>query len=78
MLDPAFAPGTGTPEAGGLSSREVLAILRGLARTGLDVVGADVVEVSPPYDPAGATAIAASNIAYDLVGLAALSARRSA
>jgi len=78
VLDPAFAPGTGTPEAGGLSSREVLAILRGLARTGLDVVGADVVEVSPPYDPAGATAIAASNIAYDLVGLAALSARRSA
>jgi agmatinase len=51
VLDPAFAPGTGTPEAGGLTSRELLAILRGLAGTGLDVVGADVVEVSPPYDP---------------------------
>ncbi|MDP9386104.1 MAG: agmatinase [Actinomycetota bacterium] len=77
VLDPAFAPGTGTPEAGGLSSRELLAILRGLADTGLDVVGADVVEVSPPYDPAGATAVAAANVAYDLVGLAALSARRA-
>jgi len=78
VLDPAFAPGTGTPEAGGLSSRELLAVLRGLAGTGLDIVGADVVEVSPPYDPAGATAVAAANVAYDLVGLAALSARRAA
>ncbi len=78
VLDPAFAPGTGTPEAGGLTSRELLAILRGLATTGLDIVGADVVEVSPPYDPAGATAVAAANVAYDLVGLAALSARRAA
>lgn len=78
VLDPAFAPGTGTPEAGGLSSRELLAILRGLADTGLDIVGADVVEVSPPYDPAGATAVAAANVAYDLVGLAALSGRRTA
>ena len=78
VLDPAFAPGTGTPEAGGLTSRELLAILRGLAGTGLDVVGADVVEVSPPYDPAGATAVAAANVAYDLVGLAAISATRSA
>jgi len=78
VLDPAFAPGTGTPEAGGLTSRELLAVLRGLAATGLDIVGADVVEVSPPYDPAGATAVAAANVAYDLVGLAALSARRAA
>ena len=78
VLDPAFAPGTGTPEAGGLSSRELLAILRGLAPIGLDVVGADVVEVSPPYDPAGATAVAASNVAYDLVALAVLSARAAA
>jgi agmatinase len=70
VLDPAFAPGTGTPEAGGLTSRELLAIVRGLA--GLDVVAADVVEVAPPYDPAGATAIAASNVAYELVGLMAL------
>jgi agmatinase len=72
VLDPAFAPGTGTPEAGGLSSRELLAILHGVA--GLDVVAADVVEVSPPYDPAGATAIAASNVAYELIGLMALAA----
>lgn len=78
VLDPAYAPGTGTPEAGGLTSRELLAILRGLAGTGLDVVGTDVVEVSPPYDPAGATAVAAANVAYDLVALLALSARRPA
>ena len=76
MLDPAFAPGTGTPEAGGLSSRELLGILRGLAGTGLDVVGADVVEVSPPYDASGTTAIAAANAAYDLVSLLAMGARR--
>ena len=76
VLDPAFAPGTGTPEAGGLSSRELLAILRGLADTGLDVVGADVVEVSPPYDASGTTAIAAANAAYDLVSLLAMRGRR--
>ena len=75
VLDPAFAPGTGTPEAGGLSSRELLAILRGLAGSGLDLAGADVVEVSPPYDPAGVTALAAANAAYDLVGLLVLSGR---
>ena len=72
MLDPAFAPGTGTPEAGGLTSRELLAILRGLA--GIDIVASDVVEVAPPYDPAGATAIAASNVAYELIALMALAA----
>ena len=49
VLDPACAPGTGTPEAGGLTSRELLAVLRGLA--GIDIVAADVVEVAPPYDP---------------------------
>ena len=47
-LDPAFAPGTGTPEVGGLTPREALAILRGLA--GIDIVGGDVVEVAPQYD----------------------------
>jgi agmatinase len=66
-LDPAFAPGTGTPEAGGLTSREALAVLRGLA--GLDIVSADLVEVSPPYDPTGVTANAAAAIAYDLISL---------
>ncbi|MDQ4041261.1 MAG: arginase family protein, partial [Actinomycetota bacterium] len=76
VLDPAFAPGTGTPEPGGLSSRELLAILRGLAPAGLELAGADVVEVSPPYDPAGATALAAAAVAYDLIGLMVLGAQR--
>jgi agmatinase len=74
VLDPAFAPGTGTPEPGGLSSRELLRACRALARA-LDVVGADVVEVSPPYDPAGATAVAGANVAYELLGLLVLSLR---
>ena len=65
VLDPAFAPGTGTPEAGGLSSRELLAILRGFAD--LDLVGADVVEVAPAYDHAEITGIAAAHVLYELV-----------
>ncbi|GAA1148916.1 agmatinase [Nocardioides aquiterrae] len=73
VLDPAFAPGTGTPEAGGLLSRELLAILRGLA--GVDLVGADVVEVSPPYDHAEITGIAASHVAYELVSAMGKTAR---
>jgi agmatinase len=73
-LDPAFAPGTGTPEAGGLTSRELLGILRGLA-SGVNVAAADVVEVSPPYDPTGATAVAAANAAFELIGLLVLSLR---
>ena len=60
-LDPAFAPGTGTPVAGGLSSREALAILRALVT--VDFVGGDVVEVSPPYDHADITAIAGATVA---------------
>ena len=71
VLDPAFAPGTGTPEAGGLSSRELLALLSGLAGLDLEIAGADVVEVSPPYDPAGVTAVAAANAAFELVALLA-------
>ncbi|MFI6344045.1 agmatinase [Streptomyces sp. NPDC050560] len=67
VLDPAHAPGTGTPEAGGLTSRELLEILRGLA--GHHVVSADVVEVAPAYDHAEITAVAASHVAYDLVTL---------
>jgi agmatinase len=70
VLDPAHAPGTGTPEAGGLTSRELLEILRGLA--GANLVGADVVEVAPAYDHAEITSIAASHVAYDLVSLLAL------
>lgn len=69
VLDPAHAPGTGTPEAGGLTSRELLAVLRGLA--GLNLVGADVVEVAPAYDHAEITAVAASHVAYELVSLMA-------
>ena len=70
VLDPAFAPGTGTPEAGGLTSRELLQILRGLRDT--NIVGADVVEVAPAYDHAELTAIAASHVTYEFVSLFAL------
>ncbi|MGV9858830.1 agmatinase [Gordonia sp. NPDC003425] len=65
ILDPAHAPGTGTPEAGGLTSRELLHTLRGLA--GLDIVGADIVEVAPAYDHAEITGIAAAHVAYELL-----------
>jgi len=71
VLDPAHAPGTGTPEAGGLTSREVLGILRSLAGTRL--VGADVVEVAPAYDHAEMTTVAAAHICYELLALMALS-----
>jgi agmatinase len=67
VLDPGFAPGTGTPEAGGLTNRELLGTLRGLA--GANLVGADIVEVSPPYDHAEITAVAASHTAYELLAL---------
>jgi len=70
VLDPAHAPGTGTPEAGGMTSRELLEILRGLRD--LNLVGADVVELAPAYDHAEITAIAASHVAYDLVSLLTL------
>jgi agmatinase len=66
VLDPAFAPGTGTPEAGGFSTRELLGILRGMS--GAQLVGADVVEVCPAYDHAEITSIAASHVAYELLG----------
>ncbi len=66
-LDPAFAPGTGTPVWGGLHSWQAAAILRALA--GLRVVGGDVVEVSPPYDPTGATAIAGAHVATEIMCL---------
>lgn len=69
VLDPAHAPGTGTPEAGGLTSRELLELVRGLA--GSRLVGADVVEVAPAYDHASITAVAAAHCAYDLVTIMA-------
>jgi guanidinopropionase len=68
-LDPVYAPGTGTPEVGGLSSRETLALLRGL--DGMDFVGADVVEVSPPYDPSGNTALLGATLMYECLCLLA-------
>jgi len=71
FLDPAFAPGTGTPEVAGFSTVEALAFLRALR--GINLVGADVVEVSPAYDgPGQQTALAAANVAFDLLALKAL------
>ncbi len=69
-VDPAFAPGTGTPEVGGLSSREALEIVRAVA--GLPLVGADVVEVSPPYDHASITALLAANLLFEIVSALAV------
>jgi agmatinase len=70
FVDPAFAPGTGTPEVGGPSSREALTYLRSLA--GLDFRGFDCVEVSPPFDPAGVTALVAANACFEMLSLLAL------
>lgn len=69
VLDPAFAPGTGTPEIGGMTSRELVAVLR--AMRGLPIAGADVVEVAPAYDSGDVTAVAAANLAYELITLMA-------
>jgi len=74
VLDPAHAPGTGTPEAGGLTSRELLGVLRSFAR--LNLIGADIVEVAPSYDHAQITGIAAAHVGYEL--LSALAAGRAA
>jgi len=66
FVDPAFAPGTGTPEVGGFSSREAQEFVRGLV--GLEIVGSDLVEVYPPYDgPGQATALLAANVAFELL-----------
>ena len=67
VLDPAFAPGTGTPESGGMTARELLRMLRNL--NGLNLVGADVVEVAPAYDHAEITCVAAATLVFDLLGL---------
>ena len=70
FLDPAFAPGTGTPEIAGFSTAEAVALLRALR--GINLAGCDVVEVSPPYDGAGQpTALAAANILWELLALRA-------
>jgi len=73
-VDPGFAPGTGTPEAGGLTPREVLAILRGLR--GINVIGADVVEVAPQYDATTNTAQIAAQVLFTQLCLVALDERR--
>ena len=64
-IDPAFAPGTGTPETGGLTSVQALEIVRGCRQ--LNVVGADLVEVSPPYDQSGNTALLAANLLFEML-----------
>jgi guanidinopropionase len=69
-FDPAFAPGTGTPEAGGLTAREGIALLRGLA--GLTIAGADVVEVAPEYDPTTNTSQLAAQILFEEFALMTL------
>ncbi len=68
--DPAFAPGTGTPEVGGFSSYQLLQIVRGLR--GLNLVGFDLVEVSPPYDHSGITSILAANLIFEMLSIIAL------
>ena len=73
-LDPAFAPGTGTPVWGGLTSPQAASILRDIA--GINLVGGDVVEVSPPYDTTGATAIAGAHVAMEILCLWAWTRRR--
>lgn len=67
--DPAYAPGTGTPEVGGFTSYQLLQLVRGLA--GLDLVGCDLVEVSPPYDHGDITAILAANLVFEFLALTA-------
>ncbi len=74
VLDPAHAPGTGTPEAGGMSSRELLDIVRGM--DAVNLVGADVVEVSPAYDHAEITSIAAANVTWELLSVFARKVQR--
>jgi guanidinopropionase len=66
-LDPVYAPGTGTPEVGGITTKEAQALLRGLR--GLNLIGADVVEVAPPFDPSGNTALVAATIMFEILCL---------
>lgn len=68
-LDPAFAPGTGTPEIGGMTTREAQQVVRGLQ--GLDLAGGDVVEVAPPFDPSGSTALVGATFMFEILCLLA-------
>ena len=74
-LDPAFAPGTGTPEAGGLATREAMELIRGCA--GLDIIGGDVVEVAPQYDATTNTAQAAAQMLFEILAVVALAPSRA-
>lgn len=75
VVDPAFAPGTGTPDVGGFTSEEALQVVRGLA--GLDLVGCDLVEVSPPFDrPGQITSLLAANLLFEM--LCVIARRRGA
>ena len=69
-MDPAFAPGTGTPEVGGFSSYQMLQMVRSMK--GLNLVGFDLVEVSPPFDHSNITAILAANLAFEFLSLIAI------
>ena len=73
-LDPVYAPGTAVPEPGGLSMRDAQVILRSL--TGLNIIGGDVVEVSPPLDPTGLTAVHAANLMFEILCLVAAAPSR--
>jgi agmatinase len=73
-IDPAFAPGTGTPEVGGLTPREALRLLRGLA--GLNIIGGDVVEVAPEYDASTNTVQVGAQMLFEILCLAALAPKR--
>jgi guanidinopropionase len=68
-LDPVYAPGTGTPEIGGMTTREAQEVVRGLQ--GLNLVGGDVVEVSPPFDPSGNTALVGATFMFEIMCLLA-------
>jgi guanidinopropionase len=76
-LDPVYAPGTGTPEIGGITTLEAQKLLRGLR--GLNLIGGDVVEVAPPFDPSGNTALVGASMMFEILCLVAdgLSMRRN-
>ena len=75
FIDPAYAPGTGTPEAGGFTGYDGIEIVRGLKN--IDFIGYDMVEVMPPYDPAGITSLLAANIIYEFISLIAINKKTS-
>src|SRR5690606_2235588 len=76
FLDPVYAPGTGTPEVGGATGLQALALLRGL--TGLAFVAYDLVEVMPPYDVGSVTSLLAANLAYEMISLVAVAKEQAA